>query len=423
MTQVNASNSSPSRADVLRLAAVQLSYTPNLITSRGSYWAPDEPLLKWAATVPSDSGQAIAGLRIDGELGNTTQVVIDRARERRAENLRLKLKQILDFLIAHRVDVAVFPECLVPVDLIHILAGYRDRIAMFAGVGNIRDRADLQKLRDLGFSDTAAIGDNCAVYIDAIQHRLVTKKFPAEGEYPTSGTGVAEIVMTVRGRTHTVGLAICMDYIKAGYSWLNNGGVPPGLVLVAAMTRKADDFFTKTRDFVTVMANRAESGGSAVVVPRMTGFAYLADIGTAPLPAAEGIVIVDCSGFAKSPSSTTPTLNRIILRPALLYGVADRERAEPSEPSIAEELSGWELPMQLPAGDYLSTALRFANDSRGGNELLRAALTELSSRYRGMRDSEGFRLLTTHLTLRQVQSEDELRYQVLSELLETWHPR
>ncbi|SNT29961.1 TraM recognition site of TraD and TraG [Asanoa hainanensis] len=422
MAELSAKNGPTPRPDVLRLAAVQLSYTPNLSTVRGSHWAPDEPLLDWAATRPSAAGHAIADLRLDGSLSDATGTTIDLARDHGIENLRLKLKQILDFLVAERVDVAVFPEYLVPVDLAEILIGYREKLAVFAGIGELRDEADLETLRRLGFTDPAEVRNNCAVYVDADQSRVVTKKFGAEGEHLVPGSGIAEVTLAAHGRQYVVGLAICMDYLKAGYAWLDNGGTPQ-LALVAAMTRPADDFYAKNRDFITVIANRADAGGSAIVVPRMGGLDFIVDKGTMPLPAAEGVVIADCSGYAASPSSTTPTHNRIVHRSAVLYGAPGRDRAELSASSIAEELAGWELPLPKEVvGAYLAAVQRHVADTRSVNELLRTAVEALASRYRNFRDVEGLQLLKTHIRLSQVESESELRYRVLGALLDIWQP-
>ncbi|GIF75731.1 helicase HerA domain-containing protein [Asanoa siamensis] len=422
MAEVSANIAPTSRADVLRLAAVQLSYTPNLSTVRGSHWAPDEPLLDWAAPLASKGGHAIADLHLDGSLSDATGRAIDKARDRAIENLRLKLKQILDFLVAERVDVAVFPEYLVPVDLVEILVGYREKLALFAGIGELRDDADLETLSSLGFGGSAAVRNNCAVYVDAKQLHLVTKKFGAEGEHLTPGTGIDEVKLTAHDRQYVVGLAICMDYLKAGYAWRDNGGTPQ-LALVAAMTNPVADFYAKNRDFVTVIANRADAGGSAIVVPRMGGLDFIDDKGTQPLPPAEGVVIADCTGYAASPSSTTPTHNRIVHRSAMLYGAPGRDRAELSASSIAEELSGWELPLQKDVvGAYLSAAQRYVADTKGVNELLRTAVDALHVRYRNFRDAEGLRLLKTHLRLSQVESESEQRYRVLGALLDIWQP-
>ena len=243
----------------------------------------------------------------------------------------MKLKQILAFCAKQDIDLAVFPEALIPASMIPLLVrGFRSQFAVFAGVGTLRPR-DAKILQEIGFEGAEReVGSNAAVYVDQERLKLVTKRDRAAPEVMEPGSGLARVIFrkggtvghdgSVKGGTpRHLGLAICRDYVNAPRTFDQIKPLPD-LVLVSALTRPTEDFLRTPRNFAVAFANHARQGGSAVMVSPLLGFFVDAlRRGTDPLPPGESIVIADYEGFASIPSRTVEPVNRQVCRAAIVY--------------------------------------------------------------------------------------------------------
>ncbi|MDX3798046.1 type IV secretion system DNA-binding domain-containing protein [Streptomyces sp. AK04-3B] len=408
---------------LLRLAAVQLAYVPNIRKNQGSYWLPDEPLLAMPSNSETGSDvPALADLDLGEEFESRTDDALNDARLGRRRSTELKLKQILEFCVAHQMDVVVFPECSVPAELVHVLVGYRNHLVIFAGVGQLRE-SDAGTLGELGFSEaTDAVECNAAVFVGQEELILVTKQDPAQGETIESGFGPQRVRITKGERTYVLGLAICMDYVNQRRDF-DGGELPPQVVLVSALSNPTDDFLKVPRNFATVFSNHADHGGSAILAPHVAGLFVNERLGTEPLPPGEAIVSADFAGFPTRPRGTKPPQNHIHLRAGILYE-DDGTDDSASAGGLARPMQNWSL-THYTAGrytDFLATAERRLGKTARDTVLFSAVNTlrrRMKNQSMGPRD---FTTATTHLVLAQVQSEPELLYAALNKLHEHWHP-
>ncbi|MEW1779422.1 DUF5663 domain-containing protein [Streptomyces sp. NPDC086777] len=407
---------------VLRLAAVQLAYVPNVRRFQGNYWLPDEPLLGLTLGSADKDGEiALAGLDLSEEAESRTDDALDAARRERLRSTELKIKQILEFCVAHHVDLVVFPECSVPAELVPVLVGYRNRLGIYAGIGHLR-AADASTLVQHGFPEAEdAVECNAAVFVSQDELSLVTKQDPAHGENIVRGNGPKRVKITKGDRSYELGLAICMDYVNLRRDF-DGGERPPDVVLVTALSKPTDDFLKLPRNFATVFANHAERGGSAVLAPDVAGLFVSRALGTEPLPAGEAIVSADFAGFATRPSSTKPPQNRIHLRAALLYE-DDGTDTSGTAGALARPMLTWSLD-QYADGRYTGFLAAAEKSLVEANPVLLAAVKTLrrGQKSRQLLGAPDFVTLKTHLVLTQVQSEPELRYAALNKLHEHWHP-
>lgn len=408
---------------VLRLAAVQLAYVPNIRKNQGNYWLPDEPLLGLPYASVTDGGDtALADLDLGEEFESRTDDALDSARRERQRSMELKVKQILEFCVEHRVDIVVFPECSIPTELVPVLIGYRNRLAIFAGIGQLRE-PDAAALAEHGLTEAEnAVECNAAVFVGQEELTLITKQDPAQGETIEPGFGPQRVKITKGERTYQLGLAICMDYVNLRRDF-DGGEKPPDVVLVTALSNPTDDFLKRPRNFATVFANHAGHGGSAVMAPHVAGLFVNEELGTDPLPPGEAIISADFAGFATRPRSTKTPQNRIHLRAAVLY---DDSGADDSGTAggLARPMQSWSL-AHYTVGRYtefLSTAERRLAEVGRDTILLNAVKILRRRQKQRLMSPSDFLMAKTHLVLTQVQSEPELLYAALNKLHEHWHP-
>jgi hypothetical protein len=412
---------------VLRVAVIQLDYTPNTESSNNKRWFPDEPLIDWRQK--NQAQEATFSVRsgaIDAHQAarERTQSTIKQFRRFRAEQLDRKLKQILEFCVRREVDIAVLPEALVPAALVPVLVhGFRSRLAVFAGLGTLRPE-DARTLHDLGFENvTEEIGRNAAVYVDQDTIRLVTKRDRAANEVMEPGSGTARVVFRKGRFTREVGLAVCRDYVNAPRTF-DSERPTPDLVLVSALTRPTEDFLRTPRNFAVAFANHAAEGGSAVLAPQLYGFFLdMERRGTEPLPPGESIVVVDYESFPSTPSRTVEPCNRLVHRAALVYD--DPSPADPagSRSSLARQLADLTL-TGLNYGEYdelLSVSEARLQGMSPQTPVLLSAVQELRRNAGTLSSQLDLDLFTSHLILTDVKSEAELQYEVLGKLLREWH--
>ena len=423
---------------VLRVAVVQLDYTPNTEASADKRWLPDEPLIDWehqdrrrAKDYSVHSGAVDANPEVRGR----TETVLNLTRRRREVQLDLKLKQVLEFCVKQEVDLVVFPEALIPASLIPVLVrGFRSQLAVFAGVGTLRPR-DAKTLQEIGFDGAEGeIGGNAAVYVDREQLKLVTKRNRAAAEVMEPGSGVARVIfrkggavvsdgVIEGGTSRNLGLAICRDYVNAPRTF-DEIKPMPDLVLVTALTRPTEEFLRTPRNFSVAFANHARQGGSAVMVSPLLGFFVDAQRrGTDPLPPGESIVIVDYEGFATIPSSTVERANRQVCRASIVYDDPSPGDPAGSLSSLAKQLRDLTLE-GLNYGEYsdlLSVAEARLQGMNGENSaVLLSAVKELRRNASTLASPLDLSLLKTHLILTDVKSEAELTYEALGNLSKEW---
>ncbi|SNS13001.1 type IV secretory system conjugative DNA transfer family protein [Actinomadura mexicana] len=414
----------PATSDhLLRLAAVQLDYIPNMRTRQADYWLPDEPLIGIKSIPVESDDTALNDLDLGDEFEDQTDTAVSVIRRARHRSSELKLKQILEFCSDHQVDVVVFPECSVSAELIHVLTGYRNELTIFAGVGQLREM-DAAILADQGFSAaTEALGCNSAVFVSKDRLALVTKADHAQGEYIERGEGPVRVSLSKGERRYDVGLAICMDYVNIRRDF-DGQDRPPDLVLTTALSSPTEDFLKRPRNFATVFSNHAQFGGSAVLAPDVAGIFVDRTLGTEPLPPGESIVVADFTGFQQRPKRTKTPQNRIHLRAAILYEDAETSDASGTISGLARPMHNWSLE-QYNAGRYrefLSTAEERLEEMRPPAVLLEAVKRLRRRQKRQVFLESDLLLLTTHLILSNVKSEPELRYAALTTLHEHWHP-
>ncbi|WP_330455829.1 type IV secretion system DNA-binding domain-containing protein [Streptomyces sp. NBC_00820] len=412
---------------MLRIAAVQLDYTPNTESSNNKRWFPDEPLIDWRQT--NQAAEARFSVRsgpIDAHqpTRHRTQSVIKQFRRYRQEQLDRKLKQILEFCVRRDVDIAVLPEALVPAALVPVLVhGFRSRLAVFAGLGTLRPE-DARTLQELGFENAAEeIGRNAAVYVDANTIELVTKRDRATNEVMERGSGTARVEFRKGRFTRDVGLAVCRDYVNAPRTF--DTEVPtPDLVLVSALTKPTEDFIRTPRNFAVAFANHSVQGGSAVLAPQLQGFFLdMERRGTDPLPPGESIVVVDYEKFGETPTQTIEPGNRLVHRAALVYDDPSPTDPGGSRSSLTRQLADLTL-TGLNFGDYdelLSVAEARLQGMSPQTPVLLSAVEELRRNAGTLSSQLDLDLFTGHVILTDVKSEAELQYEVLGKLLREWH--
>ncbi|MEU6287195.1 DUF5663 domain-containing protein [Streptomyces sp. NPDC046988] len=409
--------------EVLRLAVVQLDYTPNTESVNGKRWLPDEPLIKWASQKAGDRNSVRSGpVDEDTDARHRTEIVLRTARAQRHENLDRKLKQILEFCVAHRVDIVVLPEAFLPTPLVPVLVeGFRNQLAIFAGIGSLR-AGDVKALADSGFATSPAdSGCNAAVYIDQDTLTLVTKRDRAAGEVMAQGSGTARVTFRKGGTNHAVGLAICRDYVNAPRTF--DEEVPaPHLVLVTALSKPTEDFLRTPRNFAVAFANHAAKGGSAVLMPALQGFFVNAN-GSEPLPTGESVVVIDYEGFGRVPTQTREPRNRLVHRTGIFYDDFSAGDEAGSQSQLARELRNMTIE-HLNQGRY-DELLEISEDrlramGGGASRLLRDAVQELRRNADTLSTASDLELFTSHIILTDVKSDHELRYGVLGSLLTEW---
>lgn len=423
---------------VLRIAVVQLDYTPNTETSAGKRWLPDEPLIDWQNQEQRgliDHSIRSGPIDADPAVRSRTETILKRASKLRDDQLNLKLKQVLEFCVRQDVDLVVFPEALIPTSLIPVLVrGYRSKLAVFAGIGTIRPW-DVKPLHEIGFENVERErGGNAAVYVDREQLKLVTKRDRAASEVMEPGSGTARVTFrkggTVNadgvvegGTAKSIGLAICRDYVNAPRTF-DDARPMPDIVLVTALTRPTDDFLRTPRNFAVAFANHASQGGSAVMMTPLLGFFVDGRRrGTEPLPPGESIVIADYEAFSNTPSRTVEPMNRQVCRAAVVYDNPSPGDPAGSPSSLARQLRDLTLE-GLNYGEY-DSLLSVAEDrlqamNAESSAVLLSAVRELRRNSSTLASRSDLALFTSHLVLTDVSSEAELRYEILGNLRREW---
>lgn len=295
---------------MLRIAAVQLDYLPGYRTSQHALWVPHEPLLGVDPISGAPDHRAAStgalfeqipdqALRVRRDL---EQVWIDAARS--------QLEQILNWCAGNSVDLCVFPEYSIPAACLDVLVNFSDKLAVASGVGLVRAE-DVHWFETAGFVPPR-VNSSVGVFLDATQRLTVAKRHPAEMEVFSEGQGATIVEATMGGRTYTVGLALCMDYIHAGHTF-DSRAADLDVVAIMALSANTDEFAPKKqRDYVRILANAARYGGTAIGIEHIQGSDFVTSNGTLPMPPGpEGVVVVDMDRAPRRRTSTIATRNAL----------------------------------------------------------------------------------------------------------------
>ncbi|WP_026421945.1 hypothetical protein [Actinokineospora inagensis] len=319
-------------AESLRLGVVQLDGIPWART--GDWlWRPAEPLL--TGTHPGALPNSSAGY-LFAERAND---VYQELQEICAQAAGKLVGEVLAFLTEHEVDLAVFPEYLVPLSYLPDLITYARGRAVVAGLGLVRNEDEAAVVASLTGCTEDLVDRNIAVLVHDGAVTVVTKGRIADDEHATSGSGPALVELTLRGRTVTVGVAVCKDFLGSEDHLRDSGAE---IVCVPALTGTTAPFIPDApRDYVRLLANIAQYGGSQVIAPMQPGPLNDRD-GTWPLPAGrQGVTVVDYRDYPTRPTpiAATPT-NKLLLRAEIIERTDGNELTLAAIEELAKPFSG-----------------------------------------------------------------------------------
>lgn len=388
------------RSQSTRLACVQLSaLRRSRVSEQTTSWFPDEPLAGFSSLSSFIPTWQIDNLNKCDDTKSFLSIQKECHRIN-IENFKKKIEQILTFCSKWNVDVVVLPEYALPPELLDTVKKFSERMLIIAGVGFIRN-ADIPYFAQSGFSPTPKKGNNVAIACGPGISQVIIKKHAAEGETIVAGDGIA--LLETLGH-HKYAVAICRDFIVDGSS-LSGADHRPSIVAIPALTPSIDAFHDDApRDFVRILSNHADLGGSSIQVPNAIFPAFVDKRGTVPLQRnEEAIVILDFDGYPTKPTSLKKTQNRLVCRSAILYESASEGLREALESvshfhspdakletfiEIVGSIDKKELANHTVLSDALSAILE------NGDELLEQEIAAL----------------TDHLVLKDVLSDKEVRY-------------
>lgn len=386
----------------LRLGVVQLDGIPHAQSSQHNLWTPAEPLVD-----VSDRSRAHSYLPeiSTGQLFavNASQVY-QRLIALSTEAVTSHLDEILAFLVSQAVDIAVFPEYLVPVDYLPKLVTHSRGRAIVAGLEYIRNNLQAVKLAEAAdgnrWDAEDLLGRNVATLVENERVHLITKRTLSEDEDAVAGTGPYVTQVELRGRHVCIGVAVCMDYLRLEEEVR---ALSAEILCIPAYSPQLKPFIPDApRDHVRLLANCAAYGGSRVMIPGLRG-PLIDELGVLPISRTyEAVIIVDFDRYPQRPSSLRRTENLLRLRAEilerdLLNSVAMAAIQEPAEvedsSGLAERLASWlqEVPSECP----LAQAFKVYRDSLA----------------RGYEDTRLHRLAFTHLIVEPNRRSGAIRVQ------------
>jgi len=338
----------------LRVAAVQLDFQPVTRTPDGA-WLIDEPI----ANITQDNvGKDSYLYTLSGHDSRNRDIydrLMTQSRTDYIDNLRIKLKEIMTFCFRQKVDLVVFPEYSLPINVVDILRSFSTKMAIVAGLGYLQ-YSDIEIAKEYGF-DISHIShaNNVAALLSPTKNILFAKKYPATNEQIESGDGkLLDTTIELEKGEYSIGGAICLDYIRERTHIERD---KPKLVIIPALTKNIEEFVDETpRDYIRVFANHAAYGGTYIGLAGIKGLSFVDKNGTTPLPkGVEGIIIVDLDPdqpyLQVVPSTTFTPDHRLVARANLIYQGRDIE--------IANRLSAFDqtdVGYRVNLGDLLQTA-------------------------------------------------------------------
>ncbi|WP_410594048.1 hypothetical protein [Amycolatopsis sp. lyj-23] len=296
----------------LRLCVVQLDGIPRACGGPDGSWVPSEPLVDPATPAKRDG--RLPGLSVGRILGDETGWEAARALDDMAVDAAAsRVDEVLAFLTQHDVDVAVFPEYLVPARCLPLLLDFSVGRAVVAGLEYVRNRDRAGELAELVDTDAGdLVGRNVSVLVADRQVHLVTKKNPASGERLVSGAGPIVKRVSLRGRPVRIAVAVCLDYLLTQTYDADLLCVPAFTANLAAFRPDAP------RDHPRLLANCAAHGGSQIMLAPLDG-PLTEGLGVRPVRAGhEAIVIVDYHGSLQQPRALLGSRNELRLRAEMI---------------------------------------------------------------------------------------------------------
>jgi hypothetical protein len=402
----------------LRIASVQFSFRPNMMSSQGARWIPTEPNSQLDPLSTSRNWLALQDLDITDEGANDVLGSCESESYRiYEENLILKIKQVLEYCRSNGVDLVVLPEYSVPPSLLPVLSGFTRHMSVLAGLGYVRAQ-DADLVASFVPEAEPAADHNCAVFLSGASggNRLITKKCRVGGEIMEPGSGPAFVDYVQGDQTFHLGIGICLDYLRNNFH-----GTGAHVVLVPAHTSSCEPFLNRTpRDYALVLANNAYHGGSAIQMTDMQAGAFVDSWGSQPIPAGiEAVTIVDIEGFGTKPTALSPAQNRLIARGGIFYDAGDPSAdAQLSTASVARAMGEWTLE-DYSAGQYSSLLKQALSGDHVESLLLRECLQKLERQgSRGVLTRRDFDLYTDHMVMTGVLTEEEVKYKRLGIFVE-----
>lgn len=345
----------------LRLCVVQLDGIPRARSGRYDLWIPAEPLVdlrdsaKLSSSLPRLSTQRLFA----AEKNEVYKKIHEQSEAAAASHL----EEILAYLHGHDVDVAVFPEYLTPVKCLPALVEFSRGRAVVAGLEYVRGRAQAEYLArnsDGSEKPEDLIQRNVSVLVADGRIYLISKKLYSTGEVIRQGTGPIVEEVRLRGRIVNLGVAVCMDYLRAEEDARVR---KPDILCIPAYSHGLKPFRPdEPRDYVRLFSNGAVYGGSQIMIPALPGL-MVSDLGVEPIrPGFEAVILIAYDRYPQRPTGLLGTDNELLLRAEIIEKTAANGAALNAIEDLAAYATANDLPIaqlqekltmwlgQIPAG-------------------------------------------------------------------------
>lgn len=320
----------------LRLCVVQLDGIPRAYTSRHNLWVPAEPLVDPGD--PAKLARSLPRLSTQRLFAADKQDVYKKVDEQSQSAAASHLKEILSFLRGHDVDVAVFPEYLTPINCLPELVDFSRGRAVVAGLEHVRGHSQAAYLVEMS-GGQKELGEllqhNVSVLVAAGRIHLITKKRPSAAETIQPGTGPIVKEVDLRGRKVSLGVAVCMDYLRLEEEAREQ---EPEILCIPAYSPGLKPFKPDApRDYVRLFSNGAVYGGSQIMIPELPGV-MTDELGVQPIKAGfEAVILVAYDRYPKRPTGLLGTNNQLLLRAE----VVERTPANRAALNALEDLAAY----------------------------------------------------------------------------------
>jgi Helicase HerA, central domain len=407
----------------LRIAAVQIDYQPlSYLSSGGSPLS--EPII--SDPISGGNNHCLNEIKNQRNLKDTCDLLAKNAELKYLKTYADKIKDILGYCYANGVDLLVFPEYSIPVQIIEQLKDFSppdDSSAMtiVAGIGHL-GKKDITNLKNIGVStNNISVANNAAIIMSPDGDFLVSKKKAAHGENIEGGTGPNNHELKFGKNTFKLSISICLDYLTEITSIREE---QPDIAIVSALSKNTIEFTGQTpRDFLTIFSNHSLYGGTCILSPAVTGEIFVAKNrnGTEPLNRSlEAIVILDWDWKNRKlgyPSPLNGVAHPIFAVSQIIYSGKDEK--------ISRGIHDVNLLMKED-NDNLdrdnisvksSNLLELIESQNDNNEIIRRSFEKISDLVDNIKPDR-LRSLTRHCILREdALTINEWRYQQLNEII------
>jgi len=237
-------------------------------------------------------------------------------RETLLEDLKVKINVCLNFLKEKKVDLVVFPEYSLPIELLPICRekAISNQMLIIAGSHTCKaDSTSISIYKQLGFEKELSIdfekrasdirASICPIFIPDGSQFLIRKKAksPWEGQMIINNLKNYEITVNIRDKIIKLYIYLCIDALSTiNFDKLKKDHIKPKLVIIPANTPKVEDFHNVCslllkNEIPSIFVNNAITGGSKIF--SIVGGSYASDFldrsGSISLPPGEAIIIAD----------------------------------------------------------------------------------------------------------------------------------